>query len=90
MQNGNSVGELFSFLQILCSQKYRRAIISKLFDSLPNLDSTLRVKPGGRLVEKNKLWFSDKAHGDVESAAHTARIDGNSAVGGVGQAEAVQ
>ena len=63
---------------------------SKLFDNLPNLDARLGVKPGGRLVEKNDLRFSHKAHGDVEPAAHTARIGGNPAVGGVGQAEAVQ
>src|SRR5664280_324806 len=86
MQNGNLIGKLFRFLQILRGQEYRRAIIGKLFDSLPNLDARLGVKPGGRLVEENDLRFSYQAHGDVEPAAHTSRISRHPAVGGIGQA----
>src|SRR5664280_2608321 len=36
MQNGNSIGKLLGLLQILRGQEHRRAIIGKLFDSLPN------------------------------------------------------
>ena len=86
MQNGKLLG----FLQILRGQENRRAIISKLFDSLPNLNASFRVKSGGRLVEKDKLRFSHKAHGDVEPAAHTARISRHLAAGGGGQAEAFE
>src|SRR6266496_4159080 len=90
MQNGNSIGKLFSLVQILCGQEYRRAIIGKLFDNLPNLDARLGVKPGGWLVKKNDLRFSYKTHGDVEPAAHPARISRNPAVGSLGEAEAIQ
>jgi hypothetical protein len=49
---------LLGFIQLLRRQKYRRAIGGELFDSLPNLDARLGVKPGGRLVEENDLRFS--------------------------------
>jgi hypothetical protein len=77
MQNGNSVDELFSILQILCSQKYRRAIISKLFDGLPTLDACSGVKPGGRLGEKNKLRYpSPEAGHDRRAAAGRSSHNG--------------
>ncbi|MNV94342.1 hypothetical protein D3C71_1891270 [compost metagenome] len=82
--------KLLGFFQILRGQEYRRAIIRKLFDCLPNLVASFGVKPGGRLIEKNKLRFSHKAHGNVEPAAHTTRVSRHLAVGGFGQAEAVQ
>ena len=57
MQNGNPIGKLFSFLQILRGQEYRRAVGSKFFDGLPDLEACLGVKPVGRLVKKNELRF---------------------------------
>src|SRR6266545_7354052 len=69
----------------------RNTVVPLLASSLTTfqLNACLGVKSGRRLVEENKLRFSHKAHGDVESAAHTARIGGNPAVGGVGQTKAV-
>lgn len=48
VQNGDLVGKMLGFLQILCGQEYGRAVIGKFFHSLPNLDARLGVKPGGR------------------------------------------
>ena len=47
---------------------------AKLFDNLPNLNAYFWIKPGGRLVEENDLRFPDKAHSEIESAAHGTRI----------------
>src|SRR5690554_783754 len=90
MKNGNSISKLFSFLQILRGQEYRRTTACKFLDNLPDLDACLGIKPGGWLIEENKLRLSDKTHGDIEPATHTARIGGNPAVSGVNQAKAVQ
>ncbi len=57
-------------------------------DSVGKLLGFLQILPGSRLVEENDLRISHKAQGDVEPAAHTARISRRLAVGGVCQAEA--
>ena len=90
MQNGNSIGKLLGLFQILSGQKYRRAAFRKFLNNLPNLVARLGIKAVGRLVEENDLRFSYQAHGEVELAAHTARISRYPAAGGTGQAEAVQ
>src|SRR3546814_17155332 len=90
MQNGNSIRKLFGFLQILGCQEYSRAISSKLFDDLPNLDTRFRIKTGGRFVKKNKRRVPDQTRGNVKTTTHTAGIGRSTAIGSLGQHETVK
>ncbi len=50
----------------------------------------LGVEPGRRLVEEQHLRAVEQAHRDVEPALHAARVGLDLAVGGVGEAEALE
>lgn len=90
MKNGDPVSKLFSFLQVLGGQEYRCAATGELFNNFPNLDTSLGIQPGSRLIEENKLRVSNKAHGYVEPAAHASRISSSPAICSIGEAKAVQ
>jgi hypothetical protein len=52
--------------------------------------TTVRVQARGRLVQEDDLGRDDQAGGQVQPAAHPARIRAGPAAGRVGQAELVQ
>ena len=65
-----------------CSASSRYCVVSstvvpplgEFLDGLPDLEPRLRVEAGRRLVEEDDRRVADQAHGDVEPAAHAARV----------------
>ena len=49
-----------------------------------------RVEAGGRLVEEQHARLVHERHAQVEAAAHAARVGADAAVGGAGQADALE
>ena len=65
-------------------------VARQALDLVPELGARLGVQAGGRLVEEQHLGAVDEAHGQVETALHAARVGLGLAVGGVGEAEALE
>lgn len=52
VDDGDSIGELIGFLEILCSQQYRRPIGDERPDNLSDLRTVPRIESGSWFVEK--------------------------------------
>src|SRR6266540_4526628 len=52
VEDRDPVGELFGLVQVLRGEQHRRALPGELFDAVPHFDASLRVEPGGRLVQE--------------------------------------
>ena len=63
---------------------------TRAFDRLPERDAAARVEAGGRLVEEEDRRPRDERGGEVEPAAHAARVGPDEAVGGLGEVEALE
>ena len=59
-------------------------------DGVPQLAAAAGVQAGRRLVEEEDLGGDDEAQGEVEPAAHAARVGADALVGGIRQIEAVE
>jgi hypothetical protein len=59
-------------------------------DLAPHVGADLGVQAGGGLVEEEHAGPVHERHGDVQAPLHPARVRAPDAVGGLGQAEAVQ
>ena len=57
--------ELLGLFEILRGEQHGRAARGELSHRLPDLESRLRVKPRGRLVEKYDGRVADEAHRDI-------------------------
>ena len=62
----------------------------ELADQVPDVEAAARVKAGRRLVEEHHGRRDDHRRGEVEAAAHAAGVGARRAVGGVGEAEALE
>lgn len=65
MQNRDAVSLLLGLFEILRGEQHGRAARGELSRRLPDLESRLRVKPRGRLVEKYDGRVADEAHRDI-------------------------
>ena len=74
VQDRDPVGELFGLVQVLRGEQHRRALPGELLDAVPHLDASLRVEPGGRLVQEDHRRVPDQAHRDVQAAAHPSGV----------------
>ena len=74
VDDGDPVGQLIGFLQVLRGQQQRRPPALQLAHDGPDLVAAARVQARGRLVEEQHPRAGQQARGDVESAAHAARI----------------
>ena len=84
------VGQLVGLLQVLGGEQHRGALGHQLPDDLPQVDPRPRVQAGGRLVQEQDRGPADQAGAQVQPAAHAPRVGLHGAVGGVGQAEALE
>ena len=71
-------------------QDRHQLVARQALDLVPQLGARLGVQAGGRLVEEQDLGAVDEAHRQVEPALHAARVGLGLAVGGVGEAEALE
>ena len=67
-----------------------RAVGDELADDVPHAQPAGRVEAGGRLVEEQHRRARHQAGGEVEAAAHAARVGLDHAVGGVGELEPLE
>jgi len=71
-------------------QDRHQLVARQALDLVPELGAGLRVEARGRLVEEQDLRAVDEPHGQVEAALHPARVRLGLAVGGSGEAEALE
>ena len=90
VDDGDAVGELVGLVEVLGREQHGRAGGDEDPHDLPHLVAAAGVETGGRLVEEQQLGGDDDAGGDVEPAAHAARVGAHEPVGGVGQPERVE
>ena len=62
----------------------------QLLDDLPQVVAALGVEAGGGLVEEEHRGPGHQGGGQVEAAAHAARVGLERAVAGVGQVELLE
>ena len=86
----DAVGEPVGLVEDLRGEQHRRAPRDERLDRIPELDAAADVQSGGRLVEEQDRRPGDQRGGQVEAAAHPARIGANETVGGVGEVEGGQ
>ena len=84
------VGEALGLVEVLRGQQQRGAAVDERVEHLPQLGARPRVEPGGRLVEEQHLRAGDERGGEVEAAAHAARVARHHTVGGVGERELLE
>ena len=84
------VGELVGLLQVLGGEEDGGALVVQLRDLLPDRLAADRVEAGGRLVEEEDRGLVNQRRGEVEAAAHAARVGADAPVGGLRQPDAVE
>ncbi len=62
----------------------------ELADAVPHRPAAARVQPGGGLVEEDHPRGADEGHGQIEPAAHPARVGRHRLVRRVGKAEPLE
>ena len=68
------VGQQVGLLEVLGGQQQRRPARDEALDDLPHLGAAARVQTGGRLVEEQDRRVGHERAGEVEPAAHAARV----------------
>ncbi len=90
VDDGDAVGELVGFIEVLGGQQHGRSGVDEVPDQTPKVDAALRVNPGGGLVEEEDLGPADQRGGQVEPPSHTARVCANGAVGSLTEVDTVE
>ena len=87
----DAVGEDVGLLEVLRREKDGRALLAgEPLDLVPERGPRLHVQAGRRLVEKEDARVVQQREGEVEAALHAARVGLGLAVGGVGEADALE
>ena len=85
------VGEHVGLLEVLRGQEDGDAVVAREPGDLrPERRPALDVEPGRRLVEEEDPRPVDEREGEVEPALHAAGVAAHLAVGGLGQADALE
>ena len=74
VDDDDPVGEPVGLLEVLRREQHRRAAGDELLDDRPQLGAAARVEAGGRLVEEQHRRAVHERGGEVEAAAHAARV----------------
>jgi hypothetical protein len=65
----DAVAEDLRFVHIVCGEQDRSAARLELRDQIPELPARLRIEPGGRLVEKEKIRIAHDCAGERNALA---------------------
>ena len=84
------VGQRVGLLEVLGREQDRRALLGAVPDDVPHVQPAARVETRGGLVEEQHLGMGDEAAGEVEPAAHPARVGLGDPVASVDQTELLQ
>ena len=71
-------------------EQHRRAAPLLLGDEIADQEHAVRVEPGGRLVEKEKIRLAHQRLAHADALQHAARVLAEQALAGVGEAEALE
>src|SRR2546425_8027417 len=74
IDDGNLMGELIGFFEILGGQKDCRSLGHQATDHLPHSESRARIKAGRWLIEEEDRGRDDQAGRQVETPAHASRV----------------
>ena len=83
-------GQPVGLLEVLRGEQHRRALAHQLLDGRPQVLAALGVEARGRLVEEEDGRVRHQRGGQVEAAAHAARVGLEHPVAGVGQPELLE
>jgi DNA-directed RNA polymerase specialized sigma24 family protein len=84
------VGELVGLLHVLGRQQHRYPVANQVPDNPPQVPAAAGVQARRRLVQVEDAGPPDHAGGQVEAAAHAARVGLDRPAGGVGERELLQ
>ena len=87
VDDDDPVGQLIGLLHVLRRQQDGHVAGGEPLDHLPERQPASRIESGGGLVQEEHGRRGDQAHGEVETAAHPARIGLHLAPGRVGELE---
>ena len=90
VDDGDPVGQLIGFLQVLGGQQERCPLALQLAHDGPDLVAAARIQARGRLVEEQHLRARQQARRDVEPAPHAAGVGPRRPVSRRRQAEPLQ
>ncbi|CAM5409959.1 hypothetical protein SGLAM104S_08989 [Streptomyces glaucescens] len=90
VEDGDAVGELVGFFEVLGGEEDGDAVGDEVADDLPHVVAGAGVEAGGGFVEEDDAGGADEGHGDVEAALHAAGVGGGGLLGGGGEVEAFQ
>ena len=90
VDDGDPVGQLIGFLQVLGGQQERCSLALQLAHDRPDLVAAARIQARSRLVEEQHLRAGQQARRDVEPATHAAGVGPGRPVGRLGQVEPLQ
>ena len=86
----DAVGETVGLLEVLGREQHRRAAVDERLDRVPERDPAAEVEPRRRLVEEQDRRPRDERGGEVEAAAHPARVGADEAAACIGEPELVE
>jgi len=89
VDDGDPVGQLIGFLQVLGGQQQRRPL-AQLAHDRPDLVAAARIQARGRLVEEQHPRARQQARGDVQPAAHATGVGAGGPVRRRRQAEPLE
>src|SRR5262249_9384436 len=74
VDDGDARGEAICLLEVLRREHDGRAVVDELADHSPDLVPAVRIETGGRLVEEEARRAVDERGGEIDAAAHPARV----------------
>ena len=84
-------GEPVGLLEVVGGEQDRHPLLGgEPLDLPPHLGSRLGIEARRRLVEEQHVRAVEQSHGDVQAALHAAGVGLRLAVGGIGEAEALE
>ncbi len=90
VEHDDPVREPVGLLEVLGGEDERGAVGHQIGDRAPHVGPGGGVQPGGGLVEEHDRAAHDQARGEVQPPPHPAAVGEQQAIGGVGQAEALE
>ena len=90
VEHRDAVGELIGLLQVVRGEEDRDAVADQVANDPPHGATTPGVEAGGGFVEEDDPGIADQGHGQIEPAAHPARVGGGGLAGGLDQVEPVE
>ena len=90
VDDGDLVGERVGLLQVLRGEEDRRAVVDEVAHDAPHVLALGGVQAGRGLVQEDDARAADEAGGEVEAAAHAARVRAGGTVRGVLEVEPLE